>query len=126
MIRKAGATLLLTAAVTAAALAQATCAGAASSFDGNWSLAVFTRTGPCDASYRFGGRVVNGAIVYSGIGGIAVTGRVGPNGAVWLRVSSGASYAAASGWLKAQTGSGFWRGQSSSGHCTGTWTATRE
>jgi hypothetical protein len=126
MIRNAGATLLLTAAVAAAALAQATGAGAASSFDGNWSLAVFTRTGPCDASYRFGGRIVNGAVLYNGIGSIAIAGRVGPEGAVWLRVSSGASYATASGRLKAQTGSGIWRGQSSSGRCTGTWTATRE
>ena len=126
MIGQKAATFFLTAAVTAAALTQATDAGAATRFDGSWSLAVYTRTGPCDASYRFSGQIVNGTIAYSGVGSVAIAGRVRSTGAVWLRVSSGAGYATASGRLKIQTGNGIWRGQSSDGHCTGTWTATRE
>jgi hypothetical protein len=126
MIGKRLATFVFAAVIAAAALVPAKIVSAATVFDGNWSLAVYTRHGPCDASYRFGGQIINGAIVYNGIGSVAVAGRVRPNGAVWLRVSSGAASAVASGRLRAQIGSGIWRGVSSSGQCTGTWTATRE
>ena len=49
MIRNTAATILLTATVTAAALTQATYVRAATKFDGNWSVVVVTRNGPCDA-----------------------------------------------------------------------------
>jgi hypothetical protein len=98
----------------------------ASKFDGNWSVVVVTRSGPCDAAYRFSGQIFNGAIAYGGgLGSVDFAGRVRPNGAALLRVSSGANYAVASGRLGAARGSGTWRGQSSSGRCSGVWSATR-
>jgi len=96
MIRITASTILLAGAVTAAVLTQATYVRAATKFDGNWSLVVYTRSGPCDASYRFAGQIVNGAVVYGG-GGVQVYGRVSPNGAAHLRVSSGSAYAVGSG-----------------------------
>ena len=91
-------TILLAATVTAAVLTQATYVRAATRFDGNWSLVVYTRSGPCDASYRLAGQIVNGAVVYGG-GGVQVYGRVRANGAAYLRVSSGSAYAVGSGHL---------------------------
>ena len=66
MIRNTVSTILLAATVTAAALTQATYVRAATKFDGNWSVVVYTRSGPCDAAYRFSGQIVNGVIVYNG------------------------------------------------------------
>jgi hypothetical protein len=126
MIRNTAGTILLAATVTAAALTQATYVRAASKYDGSWSVVVVTRNGPCDAAYRFSGQIVNGAIVYNGgLGPIDFAGRVRSNGAAILRVSSGANYAVASGRLGAARGGGSWRGQSSSGRCSGVWSATR-
>src|SRR5215471_14768418 len=68
-------TILLAATVAAAVLTQATYVRAATKFDGNWSLVVYTRSGPCDASYRLAGQIVNGAVVHGG-GGVQVYGRV--------------------------------------------------
>jgi len=109
MMRNTTSTILRAATVAAAVLAQATYVRAATKFDGNWSLVVYTRSGPCDASYRFAGQIVNGAVVYGG-GSVQVYGRVRPNGAASLRVSSGSAYAAGSGHLTATHGAGSWYG----------------
>jgi hypothetical protein len=124
MIRNTATTILLAATVTAAALTQATYVRAATKFDGSWSVVVYTRSGPCDAAYRFSGQIVNGAIVYGG-GGFELYGRVRPSGAAYLRVSSGSAYAVASGHLNAVRGAGSWYGQASGGRCSGTWAAQR-
>jgi len=124
MIRNTAGSILLAATVTAAALTQATYVRAAGKFDGNWSVVVYTRSGPCDAAYRFSGQIVNSAIVYSG-GGIDLAGRVLSNGAASLRVSSGSAYAVASGHLTASRGAGTWYGQASGGRCAGNWVAQR-
>ena len=99
MIRNTAASIVLAASVTVAALTPATEVRAATKFDGSWSVVVFTRNGPCDAAYRLSGQIINGAIVYNGIGSVAIAGRVRPNGAASLRVSSGGSYAVASGHM---------------------------
>jgi hypothetical protein len=92
MIRNTAGTILLAATVTAVALTQATHVRAAGKFDGTWSVAVYTRSGPCDAAYRFSGQIVNGVIVYNGgLGPIDFSGRVRPNGAASLRVASGSA-----------------------------------
>jgi hypothetical protein len=122
MIRSTS-TVLLAATVTAAVLTQATYVRAATKFDGNWSLVVYTRSGPCDASYRLAGQIVNGAVVYGG--GVQVYGRVRANGAAHLRVSSGSAYAVGSGHLTATHGAGSWYGVASGGRCSGSWVATR-
>ena len=124
MMRTTAGTILLAATVTAAALTQATYVRAAGKFDGNWSVVVYTKSGPCDAAYRFSGQVVNGAIVYSG-GGIDLAGRVRSNGAASLRVSAGSAFAVASGHLSANRGAGTWYGQAGGGRCTGNWVAQR-
>jgi hypothetical protein len=118
--------VFLAASMSAAALTQATYVHAASKFDGEWSVVVVTRTGPCDASYRFSGQIVDGAIIYNGgLGPIEFAGRVRPNGAAYLRVASGENFALASGRMTARRGSGIWRGKSADGICTGTWSAVR-
>lgn len=123
MIRKISA-VALAALIGAFVLTQPTQIRAGSKFDGAWSLVVMTRTGPCDAAYRFSGQIVNGVILYSG-SGLDFTGRVRPSGSALLRVSSGSNYAVAHGRLTVRSGSGTWRGQTPNGYCTGTWRATR-
>ncbi|HXW42973.1 MAG TPA: hypothetical protein VEK75_17320 [Xanthobacteraceae bacterium] len=125
MIRNAAGMVLLAATVAASALTQATYVRAASKYDGAWSVVIVTRSGPCDASYRFSGQIVNGVIYYNGGGAVDFTGRVRSGGDAFVRVSSGASYAVAHGRMTVTHGSGTWRGQTSDGHCTGIWSATR-
>ncbi|MGO9047844.1 MAG: hypothetical protein ACLQFW_13320 [Xanthobacteraceae bacterium] len=126
MIRNTAGTILLAATVTAAALTQATYVSAASKYDGNWSVVVYTRSGPCDAAYRFSGQIVNGVIVYNGgLGPIDFAGRVRSNGAAYLRVASGSAFAVVSGHLNAVRGAGSWHGQASGGRCAGNWVAQR-
>ncbi len=124
MIRNTAASIVLAASVTVAALTPATEVLAATKFDGSWSVVVFTRNGPCDPAYRLSGQIINGAIVYNGIGA-NIAGSVRPNGAASLRVSSGGSYADASGHMTATHGSGSWYGRTSVGRCSGSWTAAR-
>jgi hypothetical protein len=124
MLRNTAASIVLAASVTVAALTPVTEVRAATKFDGNWSVVVFTRNGPCDAAYRLSGQIINGAIVYSGIGA-NIAGSVRPNGAASLRVSAGGSYAVASGHMTATHGSGSWYGQTAQGRCSGSWTAGR-
>jgi hypothetical protein len=124
MIRNTAGTILLAATIAASALTQATYVRAATKFDGNWSVVIVTRSGPCDASYRFSGQIVNGNIGYGG-GGVDLVGRVRSNGAAFVRVSSGSSYAVGSGRLNATHGSGVWRGVSSGARCSGVWSASR-
>jgi len=125
-MRSTAGMILLVASLAASALTQATYVRAGTKFDGEWSVVVVTRTGPCDAAYRFSGQIVNGIIQYNGgLGPIDFSGRVRPNGAAFLRVSSGSNYAVAQGRLRARNGSGNWRGQGPQGFCAGTWSATR-
>jgi hypothetical protein len=120
MIRNTAGAILL----AAVALTQVTGARAASLYDGSWSIVVYTRTGPCDASYRFSGQIVNGVITYGSLG-VNLVGRVNPGGGAFARVSGGGAYAVAYGRLTATHGGVSWRGRTSSGFCTGTWAASR-
>ena len=79
MIRNTAGAILLAATLAAAALTQVTDARAASNYDGAWSIVVYTRTGPCDASYRFSGQIVNGVITYGSLG-VNLAGRVRSGG----------------------------------------------
>jgi hypothetical protein len=118
--------IFLAASLVAVALTQATYVRAATKFDGEWSVVVVTRSGPCDASYRFSGQIVNGAIIYNGgLGPIDFAGRVRPNGTAYLRVASGENFALASGRMTPTRGKGIWRGKSADGICAGTWSAVR-
>jgi hypothetical protein len=97
----------------------------AASFDGPWSVLVMTRSGSCDATYRYGVTISNGVVYYAGGGPVSLSGRVSPSGAVSVRVSSGSQYAAGTGRLSRNGGGGSWRGQGPTGSCSGTWSASR-
>jgi hypothetical protein len=97
----------------------------AASFDGSWSVTVVTRSGPCDASYRYGVTIRGGAVYYAGGAPVSVSGRVSPSGAVSVSVSGGGQSAYGSGRLSGNHGGGSWRGQGPSGRCSGVWSASR-
>jgi hypothetical protein len=100
-------------------------ASARTPFDGNWSVLIITRSGPCDAAYRYGLSIRNGAVIYEGSAAVNVAGRVSANGAVRVRVWAGQQGASGAGRLGRSSGSGNWRGTGSMGTCAGVWTAER-
>lgn len=93
-------------------------------FDGTWSVLIVTQNGNCDRAYRYGVSIRNGGVYYDG-GLVNFTGRVAPNGAVSVRVTSGSAFASGSGRLSRNSGQGRWSGQSSGARCSGYWTAER-
>ena len=112
------------AAFAVSAVSVATVASAAP-FDGPWSVTVVTRSGPCDQSYRYGIMVSGGRVGYLGGGGVAISGRVSPSGAVSVSVAAAGNRAHGSGRLRGNSGGGSWRGSGPSGACAGTWSASR-
>ena len=94
---------------------------APAAFNGSWSVAINTQSGACEPHYRFAVQIINGNVFYEG----RPAGRVSPNGAVQVNVSSGGQQAAGQGRLSRNYGSGAWRGFGSAGNCTGTWQAGR-
>jgi hypothetical protein len=97
----------------------------AESFDGQWSLLVTTRSGPCDQSYRYSVMVRGGLVSYTGSGSVNASGRVSPSGQVSVSVSTRAESAHGSGRLSGGRGAGTWRGQSPTGTCSGVWSAVQ-
>jgi hypothetical protein len=94
---------------------------APAAFNGSWSVAINTQSGACEPHYRFAVQIINGNVFYEG----RPAGRVSPNGAVQVNVSSGSQQAAGQGRLSRSYGTGVWRGFGSAGNCTGTWKAGR-
>ena len=92
-------------------------------YDGNWSVEIVTQRGACSTGVRFGVDIRNG-VFYSN-GSFDISGSVSGNGATRVRVSSGGQSASASGRLSGNSGRGTWRGVSSDGPCSGSWTASR-
>jgi hypothetical protein len=92
-------------------------------FDGTWSVQIMTQRGACSTGVRFGVDIRNG-VVYSS-GSFDISGSVSGNGATRVRVSSGGQSASASGRLTGNSGGGTWRGVSSDGPCSGSWSASR-
>jgi len=117
--------LVLSAICVAPALVAAPRAQAATPFDGEWSVVVLTKTGICDPSYRFAGKILNGVVYYLGSVSATFSGRVAPSGAVHLTVSVGPNHAVGSGKLTTTSGTGTWRGQGPNGQCSGSWNAER-
>jgi hypothetical protein len=111
--------------VVAAAFLAPSAASARTPYDGNWSVLILTKSGPCDAAYRYGLSIRNGAVFYEGSASVNVAGKVTGNGAVSVRVSAGSQGANGSGRLGKTTGSGNWRGVGSMGTCAGIWSAER-
>ena len=99
-------------------------ARARTAFDGDWSVLISTGNGACAPSYRFGVQILEGAIIYQS-GGVILQGRVTPRGAVRVTVQSDGQSAAGQGRMSMMRGGGVWRGQGTSGTCSGTWVAER-
>jgi hypothetical protein len=98
-------------------------ASARSNFDGTWSVLIVTQKGTCDRAYRYPVRIANGSVGYAGDSSFTVSGKVGDNGAVTVKVARGSQSANGQGRLSATDGSGMWT--AGSGDCSGTWTAER-
>jgi hypothetical protein len=97
----------------------------AHAYDGDWSVQIITQQGSCDRAYRFAAHIVNGYVENEYGGAVNLQGRVAPNGAIRVSVSSGGQEASGSGHLSGATGGGTWSGQGSVGSCAGVWEATR-
>jgi hypothetical protein len=98
-------------------------ASARSNFDGTWSVLIVTQKGSCDRAYRYPVKIDNGSVGYAGDASFTVSGKVGDNGAVTVKVARGKQSANGQGRLSSTDGSGMWI--ASSGDCSGTWTAER-
>jgi hypothetical protein len=93
-------------------------------FDGLWSVAIVTRDGTCDPSYRYPARVVWGRVVQADDDFIyQMYGAVNSRGATSVTVSRGGQNAAGYGGLSRSQGGG-WR-RSAGGQCSGIWTTFR-
>jgi hypothetical protein len=92
-----------------------------SSYDGNWSVAIYTVRGDC-GSVRAALRIVGGR-VYSEDSSYQAYGAVGAGGAIRVTLIRGSQSASGSGRLSYSSGAGRWR--TSGGECFGTWSATR-
>jgi hypothetical protein len=114
--------------VTAAAIAAALvatipfAARAANSFEGMWTVTIYTQAGNCPSSLRYAVRVARGR-VYGDDQSYDVNGSVATNGATRVTVSQQGQSASGTGRLSANTGAGRWR--TSTGQCSGQWTAAR-
>ena len=91
-------------------------------FDGTWSLVVETTRGSCPAGVRAGVQIL-GSQVLSDDPSYRIDGRVARNGAVQVTVFAAGQSGGAYGHLSGEAGRGLWR--TSSGDCSGTWTAER-
>jgi hypothetical protein len=109
--------------LSTAALAPTSASAMRGGYDGDWSVVIMTQRGACSTGVRFGVDIRNG-VVYSS-GSFDIQGRVTGNGATRVRVSAGNQSANASGRLSRNSGSGTWRGVSTDGPCSGSWSATR-
>ena len=115
---------LAAAAILAATAVPASApATARSNFDGQWSVLIVTQKGTCDRAYRYPVKIDNGSVGYAGDSSFTVSGKVGENGAVTVKVARGSQSANGQGRLSATDGSGMWI--AGSGECSGTWTAER-
>lgn len=92
-----------------------------SSYDGQWSVAIYTERGDCGA-VRAALRIVRGR-VYATDDSYQAHGAVGSGGAIRVTVSSGARSASGFGRLSGTSGAGRWR--TTKGECSGTWSASR-
>jgi hypothetical protein len=97
-------------------------ANAQSKFDGTWSGALYTSSGPCAPSYRALIKVTDGNVL---LPGGASAGRVSQTGSVTLTVSMSGIYGVGTGRLSSNSGAGKWRAQFQNAPCSGTWSAQR-
>src|SRR6266850_2260898 len=90
-------------------------------FDGTWNVTFTPQAGNCHASNTVP-FLVSGTRVASAGGG-KVTGGVGRNGIVAVRIVVGASWANGNGRLAGNSGAGRWSGLITGDRCSGIWQA---
>ena len=95
--------------------------GGGSAYDGAWSVAIYALRGDC-VSVRAAVRIVSGR-VYSDDQSYQSSGDVGANGVIRVTVAGAGRSASGSGRLSNNSGAGRW--SSSTGECSGTWSASR-
>jgi hypothetical protein len=116
--------LIVAALAGAAALPTLAGAQAQQGYDGLWSVVIVTKSGQCDAAYRYPIRITNGNLGNAGSAPINISGKVGKNGAVVVMVNAGDKSATGKGRLAGASGAGSWSGNGN-GACSGIWEAER-
>jgi hypothetical protein len=106
--------------LAAIGVASSGAAARAAGFDGHWSVEIQTVQGKC-GTYRAGVEIAGGQVLGSP-GDYAISGTVSSSGVAAVTVINEQGSATGTGRLHGPTGTGRWR--SSSGECSGTWTAT--
>jgi len=97
---------------------------ATTAYDGLWSVSIITLYGDCSRGYRYPVRIVYGRVVKADSDpNYEISGAVARSGAIGVTVSGGGQTASGSGRLSRNYGGGRWR--TSSGECSGQWTAAR-
>jgi hypothetical protein len=117
--------LTVAAAIFATTLSAAARAPSAQSFDGRWSVLVFTDYGTCGGGYRYGVQISDGRVFYAGSSDVDVSGRVSPRGQVRVQVRQSDQSATGTGRLSQTSGGGRWSGSSPTRQCAGHWVAER-
>ena len=79
--------------ILAATVPASAPASARANFDGKWSVLIVTHKGTCDRAYRYPVKIENGSVGYAGDASFTVSGKVGDNGAVTVRVARGSQSA---------------------------------
>jgi hypothetical protein len=118
-------TTILALACAAIATPSLARSAARNAFDGDWSVLIMTRNGPCDPSLRYELQIWNGQVINNGSAAVDIQGRVAPSGMVRVNVQAGGQWASGAGRLDLARGGGVWQGQGSAGACSGTWVAQR-
>ena len=110
-------------AIATSFLALATPANAHSAYDGSWNLVFVTRSGACDATYKFTVDISNGIVTHPNL--VKFRGYVARSGAVRASVTVQDKYTSGAGRLSGTAGHGRWSGRSGKALCAGYWTAQR-
>jgi hypothetical protein len=93
-------------------------------FDGLWSVSIYTQTGPCAPSYRYPARIYEGQVLPAeATNEYQISGAVVANGTIEVTVAARGQSAIGYGRLNRTQGGGYWRTQY--GDCTGVWQAVR-
>ncbi len=114
--------LIVTLAALGLASAHLPSQAAARSYDGEWSVVIYTLKGDCNRALRYSLRIANGR-VQQAESSYQAAGVVASNGAVRVVVAEGGRSANGSGRLMGNSGRGWWR--TDTGECSGQWTAER-
>lgn len=120
----AGAVLVIAGTATPSGAAVRHAPVRTAAFDGLWSVSIFTRTGPCDPSYRYPARIFRGQVLQAANDfSYQIAGAVYRGGGIIVTVSKGGQSATGTGRLHDSKGSGTW--SAAGGQCAGVWGALR-